>query len=173
MTKGGGTNMEDIAHWVERVGDPIYRRRIELGYGSMRAAAQAAGVSDTAWRGIERGRHATGDGEYRLVPPPSDRTKIAIADLLLWPHDAFDRLLLGEHPDDLTQAMADGAGRHTPGVVSQSLLARLAHATPEQLALIEQLLDGAASGWDDLAHRVALHLMEEIGDGLPNSEASS
>ena len=58
--------------WRAQYGEPIERRRLQLGL-SKRGAARAAGISEIVWRQIESGRRQVASG-VEIAPNPEPLT---------------------------------------------------------------------------------------------------
>jgi hypothetical protein len=135
--------------WREQVGVPIERRRVELGFPSIRAAARAAGVSEGVWRQLESGRRAVGGGKA-VAPRPSPRIRAKMATTLRWPQDAIDQLMSGRRPKKswtvapaALRSSGEGSGPTTESARTDDLrevLVRVARATPSEITRLLNLL---------------------------------
>lgn len=70
---------------------------MELGYGSIKEAAEGVGLSDSTWGPVERGyRKLTTD--VRVLPNPQKKVIWRMARALQWEPDWLDRLKAGNDP---------------------------------------------------------------------------
>jgi hypothetical protein len=135
--------------WREQVGEHIERRRIQLGFPSIRAAARAAGVSEGVWRQLESGRRAVGGGRA-VAPRPTARICARVATTLRWPQDAIDQLAAGRKPKKSWAAAPASVRSSTPGPAAttegartdelREVLVRVARATPSEITEVATLL---------------------------------
>jgi len=128
----------DEHEWRKRVGDPMARRRKELGLSVRQAAAQA-GVSESQWRQVEAGRRPVKGGEYEPVSP-KEETLAAMSPVLGWaPAAGITMLIEGKRPRpiDPAERAAIEARRARP---SGDVEARLAQLEDEVRSLMRIVL---------------------------------
>ena len=116
--------------WERRIGRAVRGRRIAQGYGSIRAAAREAGLSEGSWRHIESGRRSLGRAGVK-APAPTTATVVPMAVVLGWRSDWLDRLRTGREPVEL----ADSPTEDRPHMDWEALR----RADPEMASAIEQV----------------------------------
>ena len=133
--------MRTEQEWVERIGRRVEARRLELGYESIKDAAEDVGLSDSTWGPVERGyRKLTAD--VRVLPNPQKKVTWRMARALQWEPDWLDRLKAGEDPAEADWADDDK------------------HPSAESITTLKQLMDEVV----DLAAQV-----DELRRRLPGS----
>lgn len=120
------------------VGQAVIDRRLEVGYGTMQEAANAARVGTTTWGMLE--------SKGKL--PKTARIKRAVCDALRWPSDALD----------LLEAGRPVAGLPRPVAVSspppRDFLVGRVEELQRRMDLQDAAIEGLAGGLEDLRRQV-------------------
>lgn len=99
----------------ERLGAAVRKRRDQLGLAQGESPPSAA-----TWRKVEKA----------IEPPYAARTASAICRALRWPDDAFDRILAGEDPQQLTASSG-----------TQDYNSRITRLSREAQAVIDTIIE--------------------------------
>jgi hypothetical protein len=148
--------------WRERVGQHVEARRKERRYRSVRAAAQAAGISETLWRQVESGRRQVAKGIVQTANPGPDKTA-AICRALDWSDDSIDLLLQGKQATQIARA-----GTAVLTLTAQP--ARAVNSDPKLAALERRLGHGEEFAAEQAARLDRLEARLDALDGGDQSE---
>jgi transcriptional regulator with XRE-family HTH domain len=119
--------------WRELVGVKVQRRRLDLGYGRMSHAAEAAGISNGTWAQIESGRRSV-SAEYVTIPSLSEATQVLVGRCLGWDDGWLARLLAGDEPE-----VVDPAAGPTPHATLDDVAVAVSQMAVALASAVEQI----------------------------------